>query len=63
MYSVVTSAERARGRQRERRGRRVRRMVVLVVSGERGGVIGVVAKFIYWKGVMRDRSNKRRSYK
>lgn len=63
MYSVVTSAERARGRRRERRGRRVRRMVVLVVSGERGGVIEVVAKFIYWKGVMRDRSNKRRSYK
>lgn len=38
-------------------------MVVLVVSGERGGVIDVVAMFIYWKGVMRDRSNKRRSYK
>lgn len=39
-------------------------MVVLVISGERGGVIEVVAKFIYWKGVMGDRSNKRRrSYK
>lgn len=63
MYSVVTSAERARGRRRERRGRRVRRMVVLVVSGEGSGVIEVVAMFGYWKGVMRDRSNKRRSYK